>query len=132
MSRLPAPLLDELDLRDGHTALDRLHHVVDGERRHRGGRERFHLDAGLVHGAHARLYGQLAALHVVAEGDVETGDAQRVTERDQLRRALGGQDARGTRDAEYTGLGRVPLPDDTEGVGVNAKNRAGESSARRL
>src|SRR5436309_1329096 len=101
-----AGLLKQLDLRDRHAALDGLHHVVDGQGRDRGGGERLHLDAGLVHGAHARLDGQLAAAQVVAERDVHTGDAQRMAERDELGGALGAQDAGGARDAEDVALDR--------------------------
>src|SRR5207302_1734268 len=129
---LASQLLDELDPGDGHTALHGLHHVVDGEGRYRGGRERLHLDAGLVHGAHARFHGQLAAFEIIAEGDVDSCDAQRVTEWDQLGCALGGQDTRGARDAEDVALGRVTLPDDAKRRGLHSENGPGDRLANRL
>src|SRR5258708_37378553 len=42
-SRLAARLMQELDLGNHHAAIDRLAHVVDGERGDRGGGERLHL-----------------------------------------------------------------------------------------
>src|ERR1700722_844965 len=46
--RFAAALLDQANALDAHAALDRLHHVVDGETgdRHRG--QRLHLDTGLA------------------------------------------------------------------------------------
>src|SRR5690242_18804149 len=43
---LAALLLDEMDALDADAALDRLHHVVDGEARNGHGSERFHLNTG--------------------------------------------------------------------------------------
>ena len=46
--RFAAALLDQPDALDAHAALDRLHHVVDGQAGDRDGGERLHLDAGLA------------------------------------------------------------------------------------
>src|SRR5262249_47661479 len=46
-SRLAPAFLDQADAVDAHPALDRLHHVVDGEAGHRNRGQRFHLDPGL-------------------------------------------------------------------------------------
>src|SRR4030095_6633921 len=72
------------------------------------------------------------ALQIVAERDVDTGDAQRMTERDQLRSALGGEDARGARDAEHVALRGVTLADYAERRGLHPKNRPGDRFANRL
>src|SRR5580765_6698608 len=42
-----AALLDQPDVRDHHPLVDRLHHVVDRQRRDRDRGQRFHLDSGL-------------------------------------------------------------------------------------
>src|SRR5438128_140573 len=42
----------QTDVADDHRLVDGLDHVVDGQRRHGDGRERFHLDAGLRRRAH--------------------------------------------------------------------------------
>ena len=50
-----AALFHEADLADDHRLVDRLDHVVDGQRGDRHGVERFHLDAGLRRRPHARF-----------------------------------------------------------------------------
>src|SRR3982074_1006195 len=42
----PAALEHQADVADNHLLVDRLPHVVHGERGHRHGGQRFHLDAG--------------------------------------------------------------------------------------
>src|SRR6476469_3482712 len=48
MAAAAAALLDEPDAFDAHAAVDRLHHVVDGQAGNCHGGERLHLDAGLA------------------------------------------------------------------------------------
>src|SRR6202035_2710232 len=48
MAAAAAAFLDQPDALDAHAAVDRLHHVIDGEAGDRYGGQRFHLDAGLA------------------------------------------------------------------------------------
>src|SRR5262249_50199862 len=125
----PARLLEKLDLRDGHAPLHGLHHIVDGQGRHRCRGERLHLDTGLVHRADARLDRQLTAAQVVAECDVAPRDAQGVTQGNELRRALGRQDTGGARDAEHVALRRVAAADHAQRRGHHTEGRAGYGPA---
>ena len=43
-------LLEQAHAIDDHAAINRLQHVVNGEQRHAGGGQGFHLDAGAAHG----------------------------------------------------------------------------------
>src|SRR6266511_3709203 len=55
-----------------------------------------------------------------------------MTERDQLGRALGGQDAGGARNAEDVALRRIPLPDHAECRGLHPEDCACDRLANRL
>src|SRR6202140_3457754 len=46
--RFAAAFFDQPNALDAHAALDRLHHVIDGEAGDRYRRQRFHLDTGLT------------------------------------------------------------------------------------
>src|SRR5580704_4077868 len=48
MAAAAAAFLQKPDALDAHAALDRFHHVIDGEAGDRYGGERFHFDAGLA------------------------------------------------------------------------------------
>ena len=48
-------LLHQLDVADHHRLVDGLHHVVQRQRRHRDGGQRFHFDAGLARDPDARF-----------------------------------------------------------------------------
>ena len=93
MARAPAGLLDQADVGDLHLAVDRLAHVVDGQRRHRNGGHRLHLDAG-------------APGHLAARRDLDAGrgvlggqfhldriEAERMAQRDQIGGTLGASPA---------------------------------------
>jgi len=116
---LPVPalsprLLDQPEIGDGHAAVHRLDHVVDGEAGHRASGEGLHLDAGLVHRPDARLDADDGGLGLEREGDVHAGDAERMAERDELRGTLGGHDAGRAGDPEHIALGQpahLPFPD---------------------
>src|SRR5580700_409232 len=56
MAAAAAAFFHEPDALDAHAALDRFHHVIDGEAGDRYGGERFHLDAGLAGNFHARCH----------------------------------------------------------------------------
>ena len=60
MAAAAAAFFHEPDALDAHAAVDRFHHVIDGEAGDRNGGERFHLDAGL-------------AGHFYARGDADAG-----------------------------------------------------------
>src|SRR5262245_26464926 len=52
VTALAAALLEQPEAVDARGAVERLRGVVQAERRHRGGGERLHLDAGAIHRAH--------------------------------------------------------------------------------
>ena len=87
-----AGLLEQPDLADLHSAVDRLAHVVDGQSGHRHRHQRFHFDTGPSLVADTRLDPDGP---FVGTGEVEPGrvERQQVTQRDQLRCPLGGPDA---------------------------------------
>src|SRR5262245_38420840 len=64
MAGLAAALLDQVDVLDAHAALDRLHHVVDGEAGDRRRHQRLHLDAGLAGDLHGGTDGEPGRLVV--------------------------------------------------------------------
>src|SRR5579871_6802805 len=101
MAALAAALFDEPDALDPHAALDRLHHVVDGETGDRNRGQRFHLDAGLPRypdfGAH-RDAGQLG---IGRQLELDLRQRQRMTERNQFVRPLCRHDAGNARRAEH-------------------------------
>ena len=77
-------LLDELHLADDHSLVDRLRHVVHGERRNRDRDERLHLDAGL--GRRLRRRFDLYRIVGNRERDVDVRQRERMAERDELGR----------------------------------------------
>ena len=108
---------------DRHVRVDRLGHVVDGERRRRCGHERLHLDAC----PRGRLRDS-RDLHPVGrdvELDVDQGERQRVAERDQLTGALGGHDPRHLRSGEGVSLRELPEPPGGVGPHGHARVRDG-------
>src|SRR5262249_3300347 len=81
-------LFPQSDLADHHRAIDRLQHVVDGERGHGHRGQSFHLHAGGALAAHARLDADRGAVLVQLELEIDSGDVERMRQRDQLARAL--------------------------------------------
>ena len=90
---LAAGLRDEPDLADHHRLVDGLEHVVEGQRGGGDGGERLHLDAGLRARPHARASMSIAAAPAARCRRATWVSAQRMAERDQRRRPLGGHDA---------------------------------------
>ena len=86
-----AGLLDQADVADHHVLVHGLDHVVDRQRRNGHGCQRFHLDAGLALGAHARLDAVAATGRRQLDADVR--QRQRMTQRDERGRLLGGHDS---------------------------------------
>ena len=73
-----AVLLPELQLADRHRPVDRLAHVVDGERRDRACGHRLHLDPGPVDGVDLGL--DLDVVVLDPEVDIHRADEQRVAQ----------------------------------------------------
>src|SRR5262245_26094205 len=63
-SRFAAALLDKPDGLDAHAALDRLHHVIDGEAGNRHRRQRLHLDPRLAGDLDGSPHGEAGQLPV--------------------------------------------------------------------
>src|SRR5579859_1786102 len=71
-------LLPEREITDRHRTVDRLAHVVDGERRDTRCGHRLHLDARAIDGVDIGLYLDICVLE--PEIDEDRGDQQRVTQ----------------------------------------------------
>ena len=122
-------LLEQAYLLDFHPAVHRLHHVVDREQRNGHRRQRLHLHARaplrLRHSPHPdprkccvgrRLHGDLV-------------EVQRVTERDQLRRALRRERAGHLTHSQDVALGDRSLRYLPERVGRHADRPFGHRRA---
>src|SRR4051812_13762441 len=88
MAGLAALLLDEVDALDADAALDRLHHVVDGEAGNRYRGERFHLDAGRAGDFHRGPDDAPRQLAVRLDVERDLRQRQRMAKRDQFGRPL--------------------------------------------
>ena len=104
VSALAAGLFEQVEILDLDGFVERLGHVVNGQRGHGGGGERLHLDAGLARWWRrcdrcARRSASTRHLHVGVR------EHQRMAQRDQLGGALGGGDAGDARDFERIALG---------------------------
>src|SRR5690242_13755003 len=77
---LAAALLEQMNAVDGHAALDRLHHVVDGEAGDRDRGERFHLDAGLAFDLDGRAHDEPRQLMMRLDLDLDLRDRQGMAE----------------------------------------------------
>src|SRR5262245_6495389 len=113
---LPCPALaarlgDQADALDLDAALDPLDHVVDGQRRDRGGGHRLHLDAGLGRGGRLGADAQHARGAVRCHRDDQIGQRQRMAERDELAGSLAAHDTRQLRHTQDIAL-RAPTVDD--------------------
>jgi len=117
VARATTGFLEQDDLGDLGPALDPLDHVVDGQRRHRGGRHRLHLDPGLACGA--RFGGQNDRAGVGVDGalDANERERERMAQRDELGRPLGGLDAGDPGHAEDVALRRIAGENLGRGLG---------------
>jgi len=104
--RLAAGLRFESHVGDGHRLIERFAHVIDGERGDRDGRERLHLDAGLRARGHFGF--EVDAVAAQHGAHVYVRQRERVTERNEIARALGGHDAGETRSLQRVAF-RCPL-----------------------
>ena len=111
-----ACLLCQLNICDGHAAIDGLGHVIDCQAGQRNGSQRFHLDAGLPlnprQGTDAQSWKGLIRLNF----DGNFCQKQRVAERDQLMGALGSHDAGNARRAENITLFGIAFQNGSKGL----------------
>ena len=118
-----ARFLPQGNLADDHVLVGRLAHVVEGESCSRARSECFHLDAGLSGRFNHRFDVHDAVAHCQLDGNF--GEHERVTERNEIRGALGGLDAGDARGGEHVTL-RQGAGDD----GRRGGWRHGDASAR--
>src|SRR5262249_4589225 len=90
MAAAAAALLDEPDAFDAHAAVDRLHHVVDGEAGDGHGGERLHLDAGLARDLDAGGDFEARQTGIRPDIDLGLGNGKRVAQWNEVMGALGG------------------------------------------
>src|ERR1700685_4779341 len=93
MAATAAAFFEKPDALDTHAALDRFHHVIDGEAGDRYGGERFHLDAGLAGHFYAGGDADAGQLGIGRDVDFDLRQQERMAQRDQFVGALGGHDA---------------------------------------
>src|SRR5580692_8570561 len=124
-----AALLDQPDAFDAHGAIDGFHHVIDGEAGDRYRRQRLHLDAGLPRDLDTRRDFDARQLGVRRGVDLDLGNRERVTQRDQFMGALGGHDAGNAGDAEHIALFRVAFADDVERLWLHDHTALGHRDA---
>lgn len=127
---MPAPasrLLQQADVRDFHASIKRLAHIVERERRHRRGRQRFHFDPCWTGCGHPRgdLYPILTQLGV----NIYVRQQQRVTKRNQLRCAFRRGNARDSRDFERITLGSLHPTDFRQRHFANSQEALGYGCA---
>src|SRR5438477_510629 len=103
-ARAAARLAHQADRAERHLAIDRLAHVVERQARDRDRGERFHLDPGRRRDRDPALDEDAAALGVGHQLHVDVRERQRVAERHQVGRPLGGHDAREARHGERVAL----------------------------
>lgn len=125
------PFFEQADAADDHVLVERFGHVVDRERGHADGGQRLHLNAGLTVAAH-RGGDEHAAFRLIdLEVDRHFGQQQRVTERDQLRRAFRRHYAGDARGGEDISLRRGACADGRQRRRGHAHLACGYSRARR-
>src|SRR5476649_2774097 len=123
-SRLAARLVNELHAGDDHAAIDRLAHIVDGERGDRGGGERLHLHAGAALQLARGLNVDGAALGVDRELKVDRRQRQWMAERDQVGRLLGRHDAGQLGDSQHVAFLGCPGLDQLDRRGLHGDRGA--------
>ena len=114
MAGFAAGFFQKPDAFDTHAALDRLHHVIDGQAGDRRRRQRLHLDAGRPRHLHGRGHVNARQRGIGLEFDETLRQRQRMTERDQFMRALCRHDAGDARGAEYVALLCIAGHDEIE------------------
>jgi len=110
---------------EGHRAVDRLAHVIDGEQTYRDGGHRFHLYPG----APDRLY-RCPALDRVSNGihfelNCNACEGERMAQRDELSSPFGGLDCRYTRHTEHVTLDRTAIHNQGQRRGLHQDTTGG-------
>ena len=120
---------------DGHAAVHGLAHVVDGEQGHLHGGEGFHLYAGGADGFHScgTKYARSARLACAGsfKFNSNTGQRQRVAQRDEIAGFLGGHDAGDACDAQHVAFFGGAGFDEGQGGGQHFDAAAGDGDAVR-
>ena len=94
---------------DCHAAIDRLCHVVNGEKRSRRRDESFHFDAGPLDGSGDCLHANTWQRVVECELDLKIGECNLMAERNGLRSSLGGHNSGNACHSEHIAfLERIP------------------------
>ena len=83
MTALAAKFFQQAHAFDDHAAIHGLAHVVDGQRSDAGSGQRFHLDTSLP-GQLAGSANQYAVFTIRLQLDLDAGEQQRMTQRDQF------------------------------------------------
>ena len=130
-ARFSAAFLDQPHVDDAHAAVDRLAHVVDGERGDGHGGQRLHLDAGAIERAHGRQDFDARPPVVVSrrQRHVDAGDPHRMTQRDELAGALEPGDGGDARDAEHVALAHDAGADGVERRALHLDGPGGDGDA---
>jgi hypothetical protein len=130
VARGPARLRDQLHALDDDVALERLRHVVQGERRHRCRGERLHLDARSCR--RPDLGPDLDDPRVAARQELEVDPVQRqrVAQRDEVRGPLRGADAGQARGHQRVALRPSGVQQRGEYLGPHADRGPGDGAPR--
>src|SRR5258708_6874767 len=131
LAGLAAAFLLEPKAAERHAAVERLDHVVDREQSHRRRGQRLHLDPGLAVAFDGGLNFNRGGCFFQTEIDGDAGNRDRMRQRDQPRRALGGQDRGNARDAEHVALLRAAASHHAEGGRLHGDPPRGHRDAPR-
>lgn len=119
VAALAARLSSQSDRLYTHRAVNRLAHIVDGERGYADCCQRLHLDARFARGASGSgdVYRAGVGIEVEFYGDLV--DGQRVAQWDKLGCVLSAHDARDPRDAKHVALVECVVAYQGEGFGLH-------------
>ena len=107
MARAAAALFEQFNALDRDAALESFDHVVNGQRRDRDGRHRFHLDAGRPVDRGTGSQGDGSGLGIDHAIYFEMVKPERVAERNQFSGPFGGHDPCDPRAGEHVTLRRI-------------------------
>ncbi len=113
---------------DGHSPVDGLAHVVDGEQTDAGRRQGLHLDAGLALALDRADAFDAMAGPIDRKIDRDPGERERVTQGNQIAGALGRLDRGDARDAQHVALAGRTLQDGGQGGCLHGDGAAGHGN----
>jgi hypothetical protein len=119
----------EREVRDRHAAIDGLQHVVHRQRGDRGRGQRLHLGARAVQCRDTRLDREHAGASSRFEVHLAAREHDRMAQRDELGRALGGLDPGNPGDREHIPLLGIPTLDQRERSRPHLDHDSGASLA---